>query len=580
MTFRAILDDGKEHKPVLLMLTGQMTPRQIDKEYRCQSGLCPDCEDFFRTTDQSDGGTFAVAMAGKDRSVSYRRGHYLSGTDDLLTQMHFAHKKGYLQSGVAPCSKCTMRQLIHKEAVEAIAHQYRQDMPKGFRVDAECQFIKPGTPPETYRPDIVVFNAFGGKHTCIEYQRSPEKFESFIHRHQLRGSEWGSVIWFFDKKIWERTSTCEARDWLFDNGQTFYKCWVDEETMQLQVEEGTFATALVKEAKGKRRLKKFVPQACSIADIINEYLAATGQEDDGRRERVRQQKEPLKADRLQGFNLVEKSEADRAKNQQLFETLKRQKAQREEDERRRREYDAKMNRLERIQSAAAYAAVLGDVATTLATLNWTIEELDRELIRLHGLREEADDRHAEIKHEREHKAAELLRQQERRHLIALIVHWRPVYTEDVLAELADKDLRHIHDEIIEENEEAKRQAEEAERVERLAKQAAANATYRAEQERIAAERQHQWELANAKEAEHRRQQREYEAQWRPIEARDELVRGEQIMKTLVMPGSQIRKAPGWPVEVYQGVTGAGYSTDKATYNSLIGWQIFKPNKPC
>jgi hypothetical protein len=406
MTFRAILDDGKEHKPVLLLLTGQMTPKQIDKEYTKKCGLCPDCEGFFALNDQGDSSTYAAAMAGKDRTVAYRRGHYLSGTDDLLTQMHFAHKKGYLLSGLAPCSRCTLRQLIHQEAVEAIAHQYRKDMPKGFRVDAECQFVKPGTPPETYRPDIVVFNAFEGRHTCIEYQRSPEAFESFVHRHELRGSEWGNVIWFFDERIWERNSTCQARDWLFDNGQTFYKCWVDEDTMQLQVEEGTFATAVVKEVKGKRRLKKFVPKICSIADIVNEYLLATGQEQDGNRERTRQQEEPLKADRLQGFNLVEKSEADRVKTQALFESLKRQKAEREETERRRREYGARVGRLERIQSAAAYAAVLGEVATTQATFHWSIEDLDAECARLDGLQHEAAMAHAVIKRERELAEAE------------------------------------------------------------------------------------------------------------------------------------------------------------------------------
>ena len=341
MTFRAILDDGKEHKPVLRMMTGEMTCRQVDNEYRGAVGKCPDCEGFLASSDLEGGGTFAMAVANKDRSVTYRRGIYVGGTDELLTQMHFKHAAGYLQGGLAPCNCKSRNQLIHKEAVEAIAHQYRKDSPEGFKVDAECQFVKPGTPPEMYRPDIVVHNRFGGKHTCIEYQRSPEPFDKFVHRHELRGSEWGSVIWFFDKKIWERKSTCEARDWLFDNKQTFYLCWVDEFTLQLQVEEGTFATAVVKVAS-KKKLRKFVPKACSTADIINEYLLATGQETDSRSERKRENPEPKKADWLKGFNLVEKSETDRKKNRELFETLKRQKAEQEEDERRRREWHTKM----------------------------------------------------------------------------------------------------------------------------------------------------------------------------------------------------------------------------------------------
>ena len=258
MTFRAILDDGKEHAPILRMMTGDMTPRQIDKEYRGEIGKCPDCEGYLARTDLEGGGTFAAAVLNKDRDVRYRRGHYLGGTDELLSQMHFAHKAGYLQNGLAPCNCKTKNQLIHTEAVEAIAHQYRKDSPEGFKVDAECQFVKPGTPPETYRPDIVVLNQFGGKHTCIEYQRSPEPFEKFVHRHQLRASEWGNAIWFFDKKIWEKKSTCEARDWLFDNNQTFYLCWVDEATLQLQVEEGDICCRR-RQASGQEKAKAIHP---------------------------------------------------------------------------------------------------------------------------------------------------------------------------------------------------------------------------------------------------------------------------------------------------------------------------------
>ena len=62
MTFRAVLDDGKEHRPVLLMLKGEMSPRQIDKEYCGCIGKCPDCDRFFSQTDLSMGGTLAVPM--------------------------------------------------------------------------------------------------------------------------------------------------------------------------------------------------------------------------------------------------------------------------------------------------------------------------------------------------------------------------------------------------------------------------------------------------------------------------------------------------------------------------------------
>ena len=38
-------------------------------------------------------------------------------------------------------------------------------------------------------------------------------------------------------------------------------------------------------------------------------------------------------------------------------------------------------------------------------------------------------------------------------------------------------------------------------------------------------------------------------------------------------GDLIRRGPGRPPEVYQGHSGAGYSTDRFTYSSIDGWQV-------
>jgi len=562
VTFRAILDDGKEHKPVLRLMTGEMTPRQIDKEYCGAIGQCPDCEGFLAATDLSGGGTLAAAIADKDRRVKYRRGVYAGGTDQLLSQMHFKHAAGYLQNGLAPCNCKSRNQLIHTEAVEAIAHQYRQDAEKGFTVEAECQFVKPGTPPELYRPDIVVLNQFGGKHTCIEYQRSPEPFDKFVHRHELRGSEWGNAIWFFDDKIWDRKSTCEARDWLFDNRQTFYRCWVDEATLELQVEEGTFATAVVKEA-GKKRLRKFVPHKCSEADIINEYLLATGQETDSRQERRRVQNEPPKANRLKGFNIVKRAEADRKKERELFETLKRQKAEREEKERQRRQYHAKMQRLENIEGLLPTTKIL-DEGNSSANLSWSLDQLDNEVERLHGLlnkaiaeKSNAEKRLRQIKYIKEHghDFAEL-RSAPDSHLDELEEQYRE----------------------IDRKEQAKYEAEQERlNAERKAKQEAAEAQWRAEQQRIAAERQAQWKRDNAERLERQRQQQELERHWHPIKF-SEPKRGGYRMTMNLLIGEKVRPYPGKQAEVYQGRSAAGFSTDTHTYPEFEGWEVWKKSK--
>lgn len=508
-------------------MTGEMTPRQIDKEYCGAIGQCPDCERYLAATDLSSGGTIAAAIAtaiaNKDRRVKYRRGVYAGGTEELLSQMHFKHAAGYLQNGLAPCNCKSRNQLIHTEAVEAIAHQYRKDSPEGFKVDAECQFVKPGTPPEMYRPDIVVLNQFGGKHTCIEYQRSPEPFDKFVHRHELRGSEWGAVVWFFDDKIWNRKSTCEARDWLFDNGQTFYRCWVDEATLQLQVEEGTFATAVVKKA-GEKRLRKFVPRKCSEADIINEYLLATGQETNGRQERQRERHEPPRADRLQGFNLVEQSESDRKKTRELFETLKRQKAEREEKERQYREWVTRQK--------------------LLADERRRREKLDAELKEQERLKNEAID---------------------------LIVEYLPFYDDE--HELQDYDIQTLQS--LKDDALAEKAKEEARRTKELiAKAEAAESERRAERERHAADLKAQWERENEERLERTRKQQQAERHWHPIKLSEPLRGGNRMVLNLLC-GERIRPFPHATPETFVERTAAGYATNKCTHPDLEGWEVWK-----
>lgn len=149
-----------------------------------------------------------------------------------------------------------------------------------------------------------------------------------MKRHQIRGSEWGQVIWFFDRKIYNRSSTIEARDWLYGHRQPFYECWVDEVSLVLQVEHGTFGHSVIA-PKVARKLVAHQPKPCSQADVIRELEAQFEQ-----RLATAFRLPPESAPRsIHGFNLVSEANAYRQAEVALFERVRRDRAQQEEAQR-------------------------------------------------------------------------------------------------------------------------------------------------------------------------------------------------------------------------------------------------------
>jgi hypothetical protein len=197
----------------------------------------------------------------------------------------------------------------------------------------------------------------------------------------------------------------------------------------------------------------------------------------------------------------------------------------EEQDRRHREYETKRILLSQIRDLISEFAVL-DLDTS-ASCSWPTDQLEAELARIQGYPSQAE----RIWQQQQQKLAIKLREQEAARLQA--------------------------------------QAEE----DRLRQQQLDD--YLRAQEQARAEAFRQWEIENAHRAEQERKRRAYEAQWKPIEAREETVRGNQLLRTLVMPGDFIRRRPGAPIERYAGISGAGYSTDRHTHASLVGWQIWK-----
>lgn len=66
-----------------------------------------------------------------------------------------------------------------------------------------------------------------------------------------------------------------------------------------------------------------------------------------------------------------------------------------------------------------------------------------------------------------------------------------------------------------------------------------------------------------------------DAKWHPIEFTDPVTTSRYSVRFAVnlRVGDLIRSGPGKEPEVYRGISGAGYSTDRYTYSSIDGWQV-------
>lgn len=402
MTCRAILHrDGQEHIPALLVRTGKLSARQCDHEYKGEKGDCPTCKALLDGTDFSDGGSFALAMAGKDPVVVYRSASYGDGGTEPWRIPGFAHPGGYW--GEMRCGDCSNPDReTHRVNLSAIKHFYEQQFP-GCRVLMEERLRAPGDPPRHYSPDLSVRGADGERLVAVEYQRSHESYDKFAERDDLRRSEdWKMVDWWFDdtqphppkqkRTVYERSDMHRTHLALME--VPFYRCWVDHVTYLMHAEYGRSGEL---PPNRRRRVEKHIEKAelkdCSIAAAMQ---ALEGEPEEKLIQDVRQ---PIRAIAAQGVAMDVAPFAD------LQHMLKREHAvaqaavlrqkRLDEQDRQHREFSEKIRLLHAI-GEAAYAVSVLEEAKTDAGSNWSIDQLEEELSRLEGLTEKAHQRREEL----------------------------------------------------------------------------------------------------------------------------------------------------------------------------------------
>lgn len=234
MGFQAILEDGSVIAPAVDVLDGILKPRQANDQYRGVSGVCPHCRQLRDQQFGTDNLHVQQALSVADLTVGFRCAVIGDG-ERMLRVMHFAHRAGFLASPGA-CLLCRDNQLVHHAAAVKVIGRWAERHWPGCTVKAEMQILVPGAPPVQFRPDISVTDTAGRRVACIEYQRTKEDFDSFKARDELRCSEFGEVLWFFEAGAYSKS--LDHRDYFADRGRRFFKTWIDHETGGLQYEEG------------------------------------------------------------------------------------------------------------------------------------------------------------------------------------------------------------------------------------------------------------------------------------------------------------------------------------------------------
>jgi hypothetical protein len=397
MTCRAILHGTNEISvPLLLVRNGELTPRQCDHEFKDKTGDCPTCKANIENTDFSDGSLYTRAMATlRDRgmNVSYRRfGYGSNGGVEPWRVCTWAHPPGYWAN--IPFRDCSNVDTdTHRVHLEVIKRYYEKEYRAecGFTIKVEQRLRRPGDPPRPYSPDLAIYGPSNERVGAVEYQRSPEAYEKFAARDDLRRIEgWGFVSWWFDdtqpdpnnERQTVYTRSRAHRDHLILLGSRPIRCWVDPLTLKLQAEYGTAGELPANRRKRiERQIEKAELRECSTSEIVK--LIETGPE----RELIKSCLQPLRP--LNGSDLNFREDANYSIERERAIALAARQRQRrlEEQDRRHRKWEAKQRILDQIRLTVADLRSIGVAvhcefshANTTEQLADAVDALSRRLL--------------------------------------------------------------------------------------------------------------------------------------------------------------------------------------------------------
>jgi hypothetical protein len=499
--------------------------------------------------DLEDGSSYAaawIAMEAKGFDVAYRGFSYSNGGSEPWRICFFGHPPNYW--GELPPGACTKRSTdVHSVHLECIKAYYAQHFPadQGFTIKVEPHLRKPGDPPRPYSPDLAVFGPKGERMAAVEYQRSYEKYERFFDRDLLRRSEgWAAVDWWFDDT---RDDPDSQKQTVYDRSQEHrthlatipvhqFRCWVDPVTLKFQGDYGRSGNLPARKInKIERKLETTEMRECSTAKVMRLIDG-----DDPEFGIIKEYREPLRA---RGTTIDFRADRDYSleRERRVAEAVQLKQARIEEEDRQRLEREHRLLLLTRIQTTAKTTSVLGEHGATNASHEWSTEELAAELQRLKALVDDAEEAWKAVRQEqgaRYELLTEINQVRERRRNLGDVVGTR-------LATGDKSSVEQLQEELADEH--------------KLLNQAL--------QRREAADR----EALDRRSAEALMQEIE-RRQWEPVQV-VHARRGQMAVNVRI--GDRIRKTFSDKPEIYQGVSSAGFSTDRYTHPSLDGWHVYR-----
>ena len=153
--------------------------------------------------------------------------------------MHFTHNTGRLK-GNSQISCHDPSGISHQVAVGSFKLNLENNFKAqpGIKVVLEKTIIcKPGEPPETRRPDLVIYKD-DEIIQVLEIQRSFISLKSIQERTNNLRNICDDVKWYFSRGIYNRTSMHEQRRWLTETGVDYFYYWYDEKTWKLEYTDG------------------------------------------------------------------------------------------------------------------------------------------------------------------------------------------------------------------------------------------------------------------------------------------------------------------------------------------------------
>lgn len=363
MSCRAILHNtGKEAIPLLLVRSGELTPRQCDHEFKGATGECPTCMAMIERAELGDGSAYAQAMLAlqaRGQSVSYKRfGYGSDGGVEPWRVCYWGHPPGYW-AGVQFRDCQNANTSVHAVHLDVIRKYYQKSFrpEDGFVIKVEQRLRKPGDPPQPYSPDLAIYGPNNQRMVAVEYQRSFESYEKFCERDDLRRAEkWPAVDWWFDDT---QSDIAADKATVYGKSQMhrthlalmsvlFYRCWVDPCTLQLKAEHGRCGDLPIERRKHvERKIEKAELAECSTAQLMRQI------EQGPERELIKDFVRPMQV--KAGSELDFRAHADWSleREKRLALAVMRRRLRLEEQDRRDREWLAEQRRKERDEQEKA-----------------------------------------------------------------------------------------------------------------------------------------------------------------------------------------------------------------------------------